>query len=356
MTYFKIALWESAMSRPIYKQKKVIVPLVLLILLVVVRFFLPSVMLKQINKQLADVSPTMTFHVKNLDLAFIWGTYRLRGISGSIADIEKSFLNIGSIDIYADWRSILTNRPVVALTLNGVDLMYSEELMKAVEIHLEKVEPPEEPFDVIFLSRVDIKESTVRLDGFEALTKQKGVILSGIEGRLTNLSPSDIVPNSIFSLQAVLIGSGLLKTVGEFRLLEDPVQWSINSEILHFDLPRLNDFLLDQVPLSFTRGRLDFYSESKSVDGVVTGYIKPFVKDLVVMRGTEEYKGIRHWMIELITAIASITTSSHGVSATRVNFKFVDELKTDTGEILFKAFRHSFQQELSRGIENSVEL
>ena len=340
----------------LHRKKKFWIPLVIILFLAVLRIIAPSVILKKINAELKDASPTLTGHVADLDLKIIFGSAELEGITASIKESGKEFLKVESVKGALNLTELLKGNIEVSAIIKNADLTYSSGLMEAVKKHVASQPKEDKPLPDIRISRVDLKDSIVRLEPYPSLTKAGGIVISDIDARATNLIPQEKLDTTLFSMQGKLLKSGDVKINGAAKIETKPLAWSIDSEILHFDLTTLNQFLRKKVPLTFTRGQLDFFAEAKSEDGKVSGYLKPFVENLDVIKGEEDFKNTRHWIFEIISALGNIVMQEEEVAATRVPFVYEDKLQAETGESIGNAFEHSFIQEISRGIENTIEL
>lgn len=339
-----------------YRKKKIWIPLVVILFLTVLRIIAPPVILKRINAELKDASPTLTGHVADLDLKLIFGGAELEGITASMKGSGKEFLKVESVNASLSLSELLKGNIEANAVINKADLTYSAGLMAAIKKHVASQPKEDKPLPDIRISRVDLKNSVVRLEPYPSLTKGAGVVMSDIDARATNLIPGEKLDTTLFSMQGKLLKSGDVKVNGAARIEEKPLAWSIDSEILNFDLTTLNQFLREKVPLTFTRGQLDFFAEAKSESGKVSGYLKPFVENLDVIKGEEDFKSTRHWIFEIISALGNIVMQEEEVAATRVPFVYKDKLQAETGESIGNAFEHSFIQEISRGIENTIEL
>lgn len=336
-------------------KKKIWIPLVVILILGVLRIIAPPIILDKINAELKDASPSLTAHVDDLDLKLIFGRAELEGITASIKESGKEFLEVESVSAALNLKELFTGNLVASAVINKADLTYSKDLMHAIKVHTAK-KKEEKPLPDIRIARVDLKNSVLRLEPYPALTKKAGIVMSNIEARATNLIPSEKLEKTLFSMQGELLKSGEVKVTGAAKIEAKPVEWTIDSEILNFDLTTLNKYLRKNVPLTFTRGELDFFAEAKAENGKVTGYLKPFVENLDVLKAEENLKGPKHWIFEIITALGNIVMQEEEVAATRVPFVFEDSLQTATGESIGNAFEHTFVQEISRGIENTIEL
>lgn len=123
-------------------------------------------------------------------------------------------------------------------------------------------------------------------------------------------------------------------------------------------LPEANIFLKKKLPLTFTKGHLDVFVEARSQNGKVDGYVKLFLKDLDVIRTKENFKGPKHWAIEVITAISNIILKNpeKNFVATKIPFQFESKFKIDTEEALHRAIQHGYEERLKPGIENKYDL
>ena len=250
-------------------------------------------------------------------------------------------------------RELFKGKIVTDIEVTGLDLSYSK-LLKEALAKTPKKEDAQEAKDKLFpveVVRLDIQNSKIKIDHFPAFT--------GIEGRITNLLADKNNPLSFLNLKATLFGHSVLKVAGNLKTLEKPMAWSIDSELHGFDLTAANQFLKQKVPLTFTKGKLDVYAEAKSEEGVIEGYVKPFMKNVDIMKAEENLKGAKHWFIEVIAAIGNLvlrTTDKKSV-ATLIPFTMdTSGVHVDKGEALSKAIQHGFEQKLSPGIEDRLEL
>lgn len=342
---------------PFYRKKKFIIPVSLILFLTLLRIIAPPVILKTLNTKLENFSPTLTAHVDELDLKILRGGIELEGITADLKKGQKNFLKVDSVYGFVDLKQLIKGNIVAKADIDTADFTYSEDLMKAIKVHKEdKKDEEKTPPPDIRVARVDIKDSLVRLETNPKLTKENGVLINDIDARLTNLIPSKDLPETMFSIQAKILKSGAMKVNGEALTSAKPAKWDMDYELLHFNLPELNSYLKDKVPLTFTKGKLDLYVEAKSEEGKVSGYIKPFVKELDVIKSKEDMKNPKHWFFEVVTALGNTTLSSDKETASRVPFEYDGKMKAEKGKALTQAFTHGFIEEIPKGIENSIQL
>lgn len=341
-------------KKPYYLRHKWVIPFGFIVFLLIVRMILPTAIKIGLNSYLKDFSPSFTAHVSDVDLSILRGVYHLQGMTASFKDKNQEFLLIDDVKASLPWRGVFKGDMLVDVVVDKLDVTYSNQLMPAIEKHLASVKDKKDEPALVKVGRLDVINSLVRTNLFPALTREEGIMVKDINARMTNLNPTDLVPITPFDFQATLLGSGKIKTEGEAKLLAKPLQWTADAEMKNFDLTSLNKYLKQNVPLTFTRGRLDLYAEAVTDQTKIKGYIKPFVKNLDVIKGKENFVGPKHWMIEIVSALGNTVMKADQTMATRVPFVFDKVFKPEGGDAIAKAFEHGFKQELNRGIEHSV--
>lgn len=113
---------ENRNNRKIYKKKRYLVPLILLLLLIIFRLYLPTLIKNQINKTLANI-PGFYGEVKNIDVALYRGAYMIHGmyLNKGNAKSQVPFLNFPNSDISMEWKSLFKGKIVSEI------IMYSPE-------------------------------------------------------------------------------------------------------------------------------------------------------------------------------------------------------------------------------------
>ena len=352
---------------PWYKKKKITIPLGIFVFLLVARIAMVPILHKELNKFLADFSPSLYFHMDDLDIALWRGAYRFEGVTGRVKSQKDDFLKVDKVDVSISWKGLFKGKIETDIDVSGMDFSYTKELTQALAQAPEKNEKvrneaAKSAKDTLFplkVESVNLRESSITLDDYPSLEEGKKFQLSNIEGRITNLIPEKDFPLSFFNIKATILGNSVLKTAGHLNTTVKPLQWDVDGELQDFNLTQANVFMKRKVPITFTKGKLDLYAEAESKDGKVEGYIKPFFTDLDIMKVGENWKGPKHWAIEAVSALGNLilrTSDTHTV-ATKIPFKIDDKgFHTRTGEAISKAIEHGFQQKLSPGIEDEYEL
>jgi Domain of Unknown Function (DUF748) len=341
------------------REKKVWIPLAVLGALIGIRIILPYILLPRVNAYLKEFSPTYEFHVADLDLSVIRGAYRFEGIEGKLKRDGRKFTRANSVEVSMAWRELIKGRLLFDIDIDSIDFTYLKELTQVAKKEDRKdAKDAKEKLFPARIERVDLRDSSITLEEFEGLEDGKRLKASSIQGRISNLTPEEKFPTSFYNLRATLLGESVFKVAGHLNMIRKPLAWDVDSEVQDFNIALLNDYLKRNLPLTFTKGKLDLYVEAKSEDGKVEGYIKPFIKDLDVVANNEHFKGAKHWLIEMGTALGNLIlrTSDTKTVATKVPFSFDKTFHADTGEALSKAIQNGFEQKLSPGIEDKYDI
>lgn len=344
--------------------KKVLI--VVVILLVGLRMILPGLILPPLNKKLATISPAVHVHIDDLDFGLLMGRYRFEGlkIRSQGRPDSKGFLRIDAATISLAWRELFRGRILADVQLEGLDVLIGPELAE-VQKTLAAAKTDEDtkdlagtlvPFNV---DRVLVTNSRL---GFENdfIGEEGRLLFTNLNGRISNLSnkPNSTLP-SLISLKADMLGTAAVTVTGKAQPFRVPVDWDLRIKAVGFDLTKANTLLKKTLPLTFTRGSLDVFSELKSEDKVITGYVKPFFEDLDVIARKEKFLGAKHFGIEVASAFGNLLMreSSKKTTAAILDFSYgPNGADYKIGKMLTSALRNGFVEPLNKDFENREQL
>jgi hypothetical protein len=344
-------------TTPIYKKKKFYIPAIIITILIVFRILLPQILLHQANKYLANFSPTYYMHMEDLDISILRGAYTFESITGNLRGDDKKFLDISVIDVSLAWRHLLKGKIVTDVVAENVDFLFLQDMSKLSPPKKEAKDVKETLFPVKVES-VDLRDARVVFEEYPSLDETSRLKIERINGKITNLTPDKNEQLSDFNLTAALQGSSETIFIGQLNLLKQPMAWDVDIELNRFDLAKLNPILTRKLPLTFTSGKLDLYAEMKNEGKVIKGYIKPFIQDIDVVANKEHFKGIKHFGIEVLTALGNLILRDSQTKsvATYLDFTYDGKFNLDTGLAIEKAFEHGFSRKLKRGIEDTYHI
>lgn len=341
-----------------FGQKKFLIPASIFLLLLIARAVLPSYVLKKTNQLLATFSPVISFHVADMDISIIRGAYRFEQVVGTVKDTNQTFVKIKSIDVSVAWREIFKGKLLTDIVAEKLDFLLIKDFKKLMSQKRESKKVKNKIFP-LKIERFDLIDSSLALEQVKSFTDSSHFKISNIDGRVTNLTPNENLPLSFLNLTANAVDpNAKFKIVGKINQLKKPMAWDVDIEVKDFNLKMLNPYLKRNVPLTFTKGSADVYSEVNSDEGVMRGYIKPFLRDLDIIASREKFGSVKQIGVELITALANIILDEPKTKsvATILDFTYDKKFQLNKRKGVSKAIQHGFKQQLSPGIEERYNL
>ncbi len=347
------------MNKAFFKQKKFYIPFAIVVFLVAFRMVLPQILLHQANKYLSEFSPTYYLHMEDLDISIIRGAYRFEKVRGNLKEDEKRFVSIDSVDVSIAWREIFKGKIVTDIVTEKVDFLFLKDMSKLSVTNAKK--DAQDVKDTLFpvkVETVDLRHARVVFEEYPSLDDASRLRIENINGRITNVTSTKEDPLSDFNMTASLQGSSEFVFIGSLNLTKKPMLWDVDVELKDFDLTTLNKVLKRNLPLTFTKGKVDLYAEAKNNDKTIRGYIKPFIKDIDVVKNDEKFVSLKHFGIEIITALGNLLLrdSDTKTVATYLDFNYDGKFNVDTGQGISNAIENGFKKKLSPGLENKYHI
>lgn len=334
-----------------------------LVLLIAVRILAPPLILKQINKGLAEASPVYAMHIDRLHLSLLRMAYRFEGLQAKLKSDDTIFAEVEWIDVSIAWSELFRGRVLTdVVAQNGRFILGPKVIADSKSPEAKPKEDAKNVADSLFpvrVSAITLRQSAVQFGEFLHQPDSPLWRIANINAMVTNLTPTLKVPFTFFTLRGTMLDSSVLKLAGKAKRLDDPLAWEVDAELNDFDLVRANPLLVLAIPLSFSAGHLDMYSEVRSEQGKIEGYVKPFFKKAHVIGDKSDFKGIKHFAIEVVAAIgnAVLRRSKDETLATKVPFYYEGgNLKVRTDVAIDKAIDHGFGKPISKGLEDNVNL
>lgn len=328
-----------------------------MVLLIGVRAIAPSIILNRLNTYLAHFSESYYAHIEDLDLNFFRSAYSFDSVKVALKNHpEKPFLTVDNIDVSIAWRELFRGRILTDIVIDGADFQMDAQFAQPAQKNIrqtqsEAVAAGKKLFPVD-IERVEIKNSKIN-------SASHHFFIDRITGRLSNVFSTEKNPISLLTAKGDILGKFPLKVVGDLDLTATPKAWVMAIELQNFNTVDGNIFINRFVPLTFKSGQLDVYAEVKSEKGRIAGYIKPFLKEAEVIGDDKDFKGIKHFGVELSVAFvnAFFKSSQDKVVATKVLFQQQDDkFQWNAQETISELFKNGYREPLPRGIENLMSL
>ena len=271
-------------KRKIYRKKRYTIPIIILVILIAFRIYLPTLVKNNINKVLADI-PGYYGHVDDVDISLIRGAYVLQGLylNKMNAKTQVPFLNFPESDISIEWKSLFHGKIVSEIIMTNPEVIYVFEDQKT-----EGDKPDVEdwtkaltdivPIDINHFEVHNGKISFVELQADPNIDLN----ISKLELYADNLrnvkSDRRTLPSPIHAT-AVTFGNGNMKLDGNINLIKEIPDMDLQFALENSNVTALNDFTRHYAGIDFEKGTFGLYSEIAIADGYLKGYMKPLITD-----------------------------------------------------------------------------
>ncbi len=287
-----------------YRRRKILIRilLVLIVLLVAFRIYLPTLVLHYVNKEINTI-PGYQGNVDNIGISLWRGAYQINGITLNklSGEVPVPFFASKKIDLSLEWAALFhgaivakikffnavinfVNGPTEASSQSGVDSSWIQVVRNLM------------PMDI---NRVDIINGEVHYRDFHSSPKVD-IFVSNINGKATNLrnkvDKDKLLPSTI-SASATCFQTGDLSLDIALDPLNPQPTFELKEKMKGVQLTALNDFTEAYLKFKMTGGTLEVYTEIAAANGAFDGYTKPLFHQIEVETNIQENKNIWHWLI-----------------------------------------------------------
>ena len=263
-----------------FKKKRYIIPLILLILLIAFRLYLPTLVKNYVNKVLAEI-PGYYGQVDDIDIALIRGAYVIKGmyLNKGTATSNVPFLDFPHTDISIEWKSLFHGKIVSEIIMDRPQVTYVFEDQKEESGDADVDDWTKALTDLvpIDINHFEVHNGTL---AFVQLSADPDIDLQIAQLELTANNLRNVVdkekalPSPIHAT-GVSVGNGRVLLDGNMNLLKQIPDMDISFSLEDADVTALNDFTNYYAGLDFDKGTFGVYSEVAIADSHLVGYIKP---------------------------------------------------------------------------------
>jgi hypothetical protein len=265
-----------------FKKKRYLIPLILLILLIAFRLYLPTLVKNYVNKVLADI-PGYYGQVDDIDIALLRGAYVINGmyLNKGTAESQVPFLNFPKTDISIEWKSLFHGKIVSEIIMASPEVVYVFEDQKDSQGDADvddwtKALTDLVPIDINHFEVHDGKLAFVQLSADPNIDLQINQLNLTADNLRNVVEKERILPSPIRA-SGVSIGQGKVSLEGNMNLVKEIPDMDLSFSLENADVTALNDFTNYYAGLDFDRGTFGVYSEVAIADGHLVGYVKPLL-------------------------------------------------------------------------------
>lgn len=335
---------------------------ILIAVVLTIRAVSPFVILNQINSFLAKFSDVYYAQIEDFDISIFRGAYQFEGLSVQLKKTtEGDFANIRVIDVSIAWRELFQGRLNTDISFDGATVTLTNLTINTISKKDDDSDSKKavKKLFPVRIGRIDLKNSSFEFADLIDSPNAERLKMTKLQGRLSNVTATSSSPLSLLSARGTLFDSTPIDVVAQLNLLKKPIAWDADIELKDFNLSNANGWLKRKLPLTFTSGRLNLYSEIKSESGKIEGYAKPFLFNVDVVANSEVFSGLKHFAIEISASAANLflRTAKEKTLATKVLFSYENgDLKINSSKAFSEAFKNGFTEKIPEGIDNEISL
>ena len=248
------------------------------------------------------------------------------------------------------------------LTIQGmeIDYVHTSRTAKAESRRAEKVgkavkEAPKSEM-LLYVDQLRLMQCNVGMVN-ENASRPYRVFLSDADLRLTNLSNKLSRGAADAELKGRFMGSGPTQVNARFRPETTGPDFDLRVKIEDTRLTDMNDLFRSYGKFDVTGGTFAFYSELRIRNEAISGYIKPFFKDMKVYdeRTDREKKFFRQLYEMLIGGVAHLLESHRHEIAARADVSGpVEKPRISNWQIVGKLIENAFFKTILPGFEKEA--
>lgn len=289
----------SKKKRKAYKKKRYTVPIIILIVLIAARIYLPYWVKDYVNKVLADI-PGYYGEVADIDMALYRGAYVIEGmyLNKVDADTQVPFLKFPKNDISIEWKSLFKGEIVSEIIMYSPEVIYILEDQETTPAEGEadlddwtKALTDLVPLEINHFEVFDGKFAFVELESDPNIDLQIDKIHLNASN-LRNVREKERVLPSPVTATGVSIGGGAVTLDGNVNIIKEIPDMNLNFALEHADVTALNPFTRHYAGIDFEEGDFSVFSEVAIADGYLKGYIKPLLKDSKMIGKEDGFLGV----------------------------------------------------------------
>ncbi|MCG2420065.1 DUF748 domain-containing protein [Aequorivita sp. F47161] len=265
-----------------FKKKRYTVPIIILVVLIAFRIYLPTLVKNNINKVLANI-PGYYGQVDDVDISLYRGAYVINGmyLNKGTAESQIPFLSFPKNDISIEWKSLFKGKIVSEIIMTRPEVIYvfEDQKEKSGDANVDdwtKALTYIVPIDINHFEVHDGKVAFVQLSAEPNIDLQIAK-LELTADNLRNVVEKERILPSRLRATGVSIGNGNVSLEANMNLMKEIPDMDLSFSLENAEATALNDFTNYYAGLDFNKGTFGLYSEIAIADGHLIGYVKPLL-------------------------------------------------------------------------------
>lgn len=339
--------------------------LALVVLIVIVRLILPYVVLRLVNKNLAEMKGYYG-HVEDIDLAVIRGAYRLDSMylnkKDTVTNKQTPFFTSSVIDLSVEWKALLHGSIVGEVVLQKPRLRFTKDKVEPKDVARDSSDLKEllDDFMPLQINRCEVVEG--RLQYIDGQSKPPvDIQMTNIHLLAENLRNSYdstvVLPSTIKATANVY--EGILTFNAKTNPLANAPTFDMSAGLKNTNLVKLNDFFQAYAKIDVNKGTFGLYTEVAAKDKQFIGYVKPIIKNLDILGKEDRKDNIFQKTWEAVAGgIGKVFQNQpKNQVATKIPFQgSLDDPKTNVWYALANILQNAFIHAIQPSIDNEISL
>lgn len=340
------------------------ITLIIIAVLVAIRIALPFIVVKYVNKVLADIEG-YTGSIDDVDLALYRGAYQIHGLElfSVEKDIKTPFVAIETIDISVEWKALFDGAIVGEVILEQPVLNFAagpaeEEVQTGEENDWTKTITDLVPLQI---NRFEINNGRIAyIDNYSE--PKVNVYFNDFYAIATNLNNSKDINNNLPSkikVRSSTIGNGRFQVDMDINILKEIPDFDANLSIEQLHIPELNDFFKAYANFDAEEGEFSLFTEMALIDKQLDGYIKPLIKDLKILRWKDEEENFWGKMWEALVGLGGniVENPKKDQIGSKVPISGrIDDTSVGTWKAIITLLKNAYIKPLQNQIDQTIKV
>lgn len=337
----------------------------LLIFLIVLRIFLPSIIKYSINYYLENKIESYQGHIEDFDLALWRGAYQIQGLRIWKRETDPSapLLKVAKIDLSLAWRALVHKKILGDLKIDGMELAFRDSQSEKNK----QLGSEEKDWGAVAakLVPINIESLVIRDSDVHFINKDTKLIvdvfidqINGEAKNLRNTNDSKELLPSPFYIEGRVLSATPVSIGGRVNLLNAIPVFDIQADLKKFPIKKLNPLFMVYGPFSFERGNFSLYSEAAANEKKIKGYIKPFLEDMKLTSPHEKYVSFKQGINEFLLGLGNLIFRNYEkTAATRIDFEGDMEAPgVYRWRALWVSLKNAFVRPLKEAFDRSISI
>ncbi|MBA4852766.1 DUF748 domain-containing protein [Emticicia sp. BO119] len=353
--------------KPPKKRRWLIITGSIIVLLVVLRLVLPFIVLKYVNKTLAEMEQYHG-HVEDIDIALIRGAYVINDLKIEKINSETKqrdtipFFKSPKIDLSIQWKSIFKGSIVGEIYVENPVLNFVKGKHNGEDIKADTSDFRDLIRDLMPLKVNHFQINNGQIHYIDQNSSPEVDVsmnrIYAVAENLTNVNDSTkLLPGKLSATGDVYEGRFEL-SVNLDPLKKQPT-FDLNARITDVNMVLLNNFFKAYGRFDVSKGNFGLYTEFAAKDGAFNGYVKPLIKDLDIVEFNKEEGNLGQILWEtLIGTVAEIFTNQpKDQFATKIPVKGrFENPDANLWTAINYVLRNAFVNALKPSVDNTISI